>query len=157
MWAAPPPARRSRLPRIIAVVVVLALLAGAALFVLGNMQVPDAGKVVFSTDKPVAGQSSGCKVDHQVTSVSAGTSVYATYIFSAKQGSDVVSITVTKDGSPFLPATAMQTSDTQGYNCFADTSDLSQIPSLPFDAGSYKFTLTSGNNTISEGTLTVNP
>jgi hypothetical protein len=154
MWAAPPPARRSPLRRIIAVVVVLVLLAGAALYVLGNMQVQDAGKVVFSTDQPVAGQNTGCKVDHQVTTIAAGKSVYATYIFSSKQGSGVVYLSITKGGSPFLPATAMDTSDTQGYDCFADISDLSTIP---FDPGTYIFTLTSGGQTISQGTLTVTP
>ncbi len=155
MWAAPPPAKRSRLPLVIAaIVVVLVLLAGAGLYVLGNMQVQDAGKVVFSTDQPVAGQNTGCKVDHQVTTIPAGTSVYATYIFSSRQGSGVVYLSITKNGSQFLPATAMDTSDTQGYDCFADISDLSAIP---FDAGTYTFTLTSGGQTISQGTLTVTP
>ena len=154
MWAAPPPVKRSPLPRIIGVLVTLAVIAGVAFYFVSNAKVPDAGKVVFSSDKPVAGQSTGCKVDHQLTTVAAGTPVYATYIFTSKQGSDPVSLTITKDGSPFLPATAMDATDTNGYDCFADTSDLSQIP---FDAGSYQFTLTSGGNTISQGTLTVTP
>ena len=154
MWAAPPPARRSRLPLIITGIVVLVIIAVAGLFAVSYLKNhQDAGKVVFSTDKPVAGQTVGCSVDHQLTTVASGTPVYPTYIFSSRQGSAVVSITVTKDGSSYLPATEMPVTDTQGLDCFADTTDLSTI----FQAGTYKFTLTSGGTTIAEGTLTVTP
>jgi hypothetical protein len=154
MWAAPAPARRSRLPLIITGIVVLVIIAGAGLFALSYLKNhQDAGKVVFSTDKPVAGQTVGCSVDHQLTTVAAGTPVYPTYIFSSRQGSTVVSITVTKDGASYLPATEMPVTDTQGLDCFADTTDLSAI----FQAGTYKFTLTSGGTTIAEGTLIVTP
>lgn len=154
MWAAPAPARRSRLPLIITGIVVLVIIAGAGLFALSYLKNhQDAGKVVFSTDKPVAGQTVGCSVDHQLITVAAGKPVYPTYIFSSRQGSAVVSITVTKDGASYLPATEMPVTDTQGLDCFADTTDLSTI----FQAGTYKFTLTSGGATIAEGTLIVTP
>jgi hypothetical protein len=131
------------------------IIAGGALFGLSYLKNrQDAGKVVFSTDKPVAGQTVGCTVDHQVTTISAGKAVYATYIFSSRQGSDVVSLSVTKDGAALLGPAPMDTSDTQGLDCFADTTDLSTIP---FDAGSYTFTLTSAGATIAQGTLTVTP
>jgi hypothetical protein len=68
MWAAPPPARRSRLPLIITGIVVLVIIAVAGLFAVSYLKNhQDAGKVVFSTDKPVAGQTVGCSVDHQLT------------------------------------------------------------------------------------------
>ena len=154
MWAAPAPARRSRLPLIITGIVVLVIIAVAGLFAVSYLKNhQDAGKVVFSTDKPVAGQTVGCSVDHQLTTVAAGTPVYPTYIFSSRQGAAVVSITVTKDGASYLPATEMPVTDTQGLDCFADTTDLSTI----FQAGTYKFTLTSGGTTIAEGSLTVTP
>jgi len=139
---------------IITGIVVLVIIAVAGLFAVSYLKNhQDAGKVVFSTDKPVAGQTVGCSVDHQLTTVASGTPVYPTYIFSSRQGSAVVSITVTKDGSSYLPATEMPVTDTQGLDCFADTTDLSTI----FQAGTYKFTLTSGGTTIAEGTLTVTP
>jgi hypothetical protein len=154
MWAAPPPARRSRLPLIIVGIVVVVVIAFAAVIGMNYLKnVADRGKVVFSTDKPVAGQTVGCSVDHQVTSIAAGTPIYATYVFSARQDTDVVSLAVTKDGAQYLPATAMPTSDTKGLDCFADTTDLSTI----FTAGTYTFTLTNSGGTIAQGTLTVTP
>jgi hypothetical protein len=155
MWVAPAPSSRSRLPLIIAAIVVVVVLAGAGLFAysyIRNNQ--DAGKVVFSTDEPVAGQTTGCVVANQVTTIPVGTSVYATYHFSSQQGSDVVDLSITKDGATFLSPWAMPTSDTQGYNCVADNSDFSTIF---VDPGKYTITLTSGGSTIAQGTLTVTP
>jgi len=153
-WTAPAPAPRSPLRRIIAAVVVLLIIAGGVFAFASMTSHPaDAGKVVFSTDKPVEGQTIGCTVDHQVTTIPAGTSVYATYIFTSRQGSSVASLSITKDGASFLPPTELPTSDTQGLDCFADTTDLSTI----FEAGTYVFTLTSNGNTIAQGTLVVTP
>jgi hypothetical protein len=157
MWAAPAPAprSRSRLPLIIGVIVAIVVLAGAGLFAYSYIRNnADAGKVVFSTDKPVAGQTTGCVVDNQVTSVPVGTSVYATYHFSSQQGSGVVDLSITKDGATFLSPWPMPTSDTQGYNCVADDSDFSTIFT---DPGKYTVTLTSGGTTVAQGTLTVTP
>jgi hypothetical protein len=157
MWAPPAPAARSRLPLIIAVLVVLVLVIGGGYVAYSYMKAhEDAGKVVFSTDQPVAGQTVGCTIDHQVTTISVGTPVYATYVFSSRQGSAVVTLTVTKDGNSFFSAD-VPTSDSQGLDCFSDTTDLSSIPDLPLGAGTYTFTLTSGGSTISQGTLTVTP
>jgi hypothetical protein len=134
--------------------VVVLILAVGGMFLVSQLSHPaDAGKVVFSADKPVAGVTTGCSVDHQVTTVASGSPIYATYIFTGRQGSATVSLTVTKDGGSYLPATEMPLTDTQNLDCFADTTDLSTI----FDAGTYKFTLTSGGSTIAEGTLTVTP
>jgi hypothetical protein len=134
---------------------VVVVLAGAGLFAysyIRNHQ--DAGKVVFSTDQPVAGQTIDCVVDHQVTTVAAGTHVYATYHFSSQQGSGVVDLAITKDGTVFLAPSALPTADTQGLDCVADTSDFGTIF---VDPGTYTVTLTSGVSTIAEGTLTVTP
>lgn len=151
-WGAPVPARRrSRLPAIALVVVGVVVLAVAgAVFV--NMNGVQRGKVVFSTDVPVAGSTTNCQVNNQVTSVSATTSVYATYIFKATQGSDVVSIDITKNNQEFLSG-PLPTTDTQGYDCFADTTDLSTVPN--WGTGTYHFSLTSGGGVIAEGDLTV--
>ena len=153
-WAAPAPApRRSRFAIAIGGVLVV-LLIGGGLFTFSYMQAhKDAGKVVFSTDKPVVGETTGCSPGNQLTSIKVGTPVYATYVFSARQGSETVSLTVTKNGAEYLPATDLATSDTNGSDCFSETTDLSQV----FEAGAYKFTLASGGKTIAEGTLTVTP
>jgi hypothetical protein len=151
-WAAPPPAApKSRLPLIMAIVVAVVLIIGGGLVVSTLFKVPDAGKVVFSTDAPIA--DSKCKVEHQVTTIKVGTPVYATYIFSSKQGDDPVSITIAKDGSEYLAPTAFDVADTKGYDCYADTSDLSKI----FEAGTYKITLTAGGKTVAEGTIVITP
>lgn len=153
-WTAPAPApHRSRFPIAIGGVLVV-LLIGGGLFTFSYMQAhKDAGKVVFSTDKPVVGETTGCSPGNQLTSIKVGTPVYATYVFSGRQGSETVSLTVTKNGAEYLPATDLATSDTNGSDCFSETTDLSQV----FEAGAYKFTLASGGKTIAEGTLTVTP
>ncbi len=147
-----PPTRRSPLPRIIGLLVVVIVVVVAGAFVI-EMNSVQRGKVLFSTDAPVVGTSTDCKVADQVTSVSVTTSVYATYIFSSTQGSDPVSLSVTQNGQTYLPATALPTTDTQGYDCFADTSDLSQLPG--WSAGTYHFSVTSDGSVIAEGDLTV--
>jgi hypothetical protein len=118
-------------------------------------RVDQKGQVVFSTDRPMAGVTTGCTVANQVTVVAANTSVYATYIFSSGQGSEVVSLSVTKDGISYLPATAMPAADTSGLDCFADTTDLGTLPN--WGPGTYHFSLTTGSDgsVISEGDLTV--
>jgi len=149
--AAAPPARRSRLPVIAVVVVGVIVLAVAGAFVL-NMNAVQRGKVLFSTDVPSASSAAGCHVANQVTSVSASTSIYATYIFTSTQGGDVVSISITKNGQAFLSG-PLPTTDTQGYDCFSDTTDLSTVPN--WGTGTYHFSLTSGGAVIAQGDLTV--
>jgi len=158
-WGAPPPgwgapaptARRRRLPAIALVVVGVIVLAVAGALIL-NMNGIQRGQVVFSTDVTATGSTTNCKVTNQVTSVSASTSVYATYIFKSTQGTDVVSIAITKNGQAFLSG-PLPTTDTQGYDCFADTTDLSTVPN--WGTGTYDFSLTSGGGVIAEGVLTV--
>lgn len=155
-WAAPahaPAPNRSRFPLAIGGALLFILVVGGlyALNVL-TTHPADSGKVVFSTDKPVT-EMKGCSPANQVTSVMIGTPVYAWYVFSSRQGSETVSLAVTKNGAGYLPAYDMPISDTNRRDCFSDTSDLSEL----FEAGTYTFTLTSGGKTIAEGTLTITP
>jgi hypothetical protein len=154
-WAAPAPAKKSSLPKIIAAVVVVLVILGGAFFAMSYIKNnEDAGKVVFSTNKPVAGETIGCAVDNKVTTVKVGVAVYATYHFKSKQGSAPVSLAIAKDGVEVLPATALSSSLTSGLNCLADTTNLSELFTQP---GTYKITVTSGGDTIAEGTLVVTP
>jgi hypothetical protein len=111
----------------------------------------DRGKVLFGTDIPTA--DSKCSVSAAVTSVSVTTSVYATYVFKAQPGDEVISLEVTKDGQSFIPSTALPSTDTKGLDCFGDTTDLSQLKN--WAAGTFHFKLTSPTDTVAEGDLTI--
>lgn len=141
--------KRIAVVAIVAVVVIGALLAFAALH-----SSPDLGKVVFSTDAPTDA-TTGCEVSHQATTVSATTSVYATYIYTDTQGSGVVTLAISKDGTDVSTPIEVPTADTSGADCTADNTDLSTLPG--WGAGTWKFTLTSGGKTVSEGSLVVTP
>jgi hypothetical protein len=88
-----------------------------------------------------------------VTSVTASTAVYATYEFKSAPGSEVVSLTVTKNGKSFVDAVPIPSTDTKGIDCFSDTTDLSQLPN--WGPGTYHFTATSNGSVIAAGDLTV--
>jgi hypothetical protein len=141
--------------KLIAVFVIVAIVVIAGIFAFVRMQgLADRGKVVFSTDAPAANPN-GCSVSNQVTTVGAATPVYATYIYTDTQGSDVVTMSISKDGVG-LGSFPVPTADTSGADCTTDSSDLSTyVPG--WGAGSWKFTLTASGKTISEGTLTVTP
>jgi len=109
------------------------------------------GKVVFSTDLPKA--DSNCSPSDAVTSVTTGKTVYATYVFKAKPGDEVVSISVTKDGADFFPTQPLDVADTKGLDCFGDTTDLSTLSG--WGAGVFHFSLTSNGAVVAEGDLTV--
>jgi hypothetical protein len=136
------------LPRAIAVVSVIVALALAS---FGCGTSIDRGKVLFSTDVPSA--SGGCSPSNQVTSVSATTSVYATYVFKARPGSETITLHVTKDGTDLFPPTDLSTADTNGKDCISDTADLSQLAN--WGAGTVNFSLTSGGSEVASGDLTV--
>ena len=112
-----------------------------------------AGKVVFSTDDPTTTATSSCKVAHQVTSVSATTSVYATYVFGATAGDNVISLSITFNGKSYLAATDIPMSDTSGYDCYLDSTDLSTLSG--WSPGAYHFSLMSDGDLIGEGDLVV--
>ncbi len=137
-----------------AAIVVVAFIAVGVFVALRGGSVPNAGKVLFSTDPP-ATEPQGCQVSHQVTSINATKSVYPTYIYTSTMGSDVVTLAISKDGVE-LGSFAVPTADTSGADCTTDSSDLSTtIPG--WGPGQWKFTLTAAGKTVSEGTLTVTP
>ena len=145
---------RGRRLAIAAAIVVVALIVVGAFVALRGGSVPNAGKVLFSTDAP-ASEPQGCQVADEVTSVNATTSVYPTYIYTGTMGSDVVPLSISKDGTE-LGSFAVPTADTSGADCTTDSSDLSTT--LPgWGPGQWKFTLTASGKTVSEGTLTVTP
>jgi hypothetical protein len=137
----------------IAMVAIVALVIIGGLFAFAVLRgLPDRGKVVFSTDAPTS-ETKGCTVAHQVTTSNLSTAVYATYIYTATQGSNVVALTISKDGTELGAPIALPTSDTNGVDCTADSTNLSAEPG--WGAGTWKFTLTAAGKTVSEGSLTV--
>jgi hypothetical protein len=139
---------RRSMPRTLVVVAVVFGLAIASYGCGANIQ---RGKVLFGTDVPTADGS--CSASSPVTSVSTTTSVYATYVFKAKPGSDIIVEELTKDGTDLFPKFSLPTADTQGLDCFADTSDLSKLDG--WGAGAIHIKLTDGTDTVAEGDLTV--
>jgi hypothetical protein len=137
--------RRRSLPRVIGFASVMVALAIASSGCASSL---DRGKVVFSTDVP-----SGCTPAHQVTSVTATTSVYATYVFKSRLGGETIALEVTRDGHPYVPSSNLPTSQTKGLDCFADTSDLSKLGN--WGPGTYRVSLTNGSDVVAQGDLTV--
>jgi hypothetical protein len=155
-WVVPPAVpKRSNLTRIIGGIGGVLVVAVVALVIFGLIggNPKDAGKVVFSPDVPTTGNN--CRVPNQVTSIASGKSIYASYIFKHKLGSDSALLSATKDGQAWAGPIALP--NTNGLNCFLDTSDLSNVPGLPLDPAVYKFTVTVNGETVAEGTLTVTP
>ena len=111
------------------------------------------GKVLFSTDVPTADQK--CNPSGVVTTAAAATSVYATYEYTGRMGSDQVTLTITKDDTAYGAPVILSVSDTSGTDCGYDITDLSSLPD--WGAGKWKFTLTAAGKTVSEGTITVTP
>jgi hypothetical protein len=111
------------------------------------------GKVLFTTVVPTADQK--CNPSGVVTTVAAATSVYATYEYTGRMGSDQVTLTITKDATAYGDPVVLSVSDTSGTDCGFDITDLSGLPD--WGAGKWKFTLTAAGKTVSEGTITVTP
>jgi hypothetical protein len=128
-----------------------ALLAQGSYTVMPSEAVVPHGKVIFSTDLPKA--DSNCSPTHAVTSVAAGTTVYATYVYASVPGTETISISVTKNGASFFPTQPLDVVDTKGLDCFGDTTDLSTLSG--WGPGVYHFSLTSDAGVVSEGDLTV--
>ncbi|HEX7492540.1 MAG TPA: hypothetical protein VF337_12640 [Candidatus Limnocylindrales bacterium] len=139
---------RRSVPRYLGVAAVVVALAISSYGCGANIQ---RGKVLFGTDVPTA--DSKCSVAAAVTSVAVTVPVYATYIFKAQPGSEVISLEVTKDGESYIPTTALPTIDTKGLDCFGDTTDLSTLDG--WAAGAFHFKLTSPTETVAEGDLTI--
>jgi hypothetical protein len=109
------------------------------------------GKIIFSKDVPTA--DGKCSPANAVTSVSTKDSVYATYVFKSKPGSETLSISVTKDGQPLVPKTDIPTSNTSGQDCLGDTDPYNNLQG--WGVGTYHVSINNGDAVVAEGDLTV--
>ena len=109
------------------------------------------GKILFSKDVPTA--DGKCSPANAGTSVSATDSVYATYVFKSKPGSETLSLAVTKDGQPFVDKTDIPTTNTSGQDCLGDTDSYSSLPG--WGIGTYHVSIKNGDAVVAEGDLTV--
>jgi hypothetical protein len=131
---------------------IFALLGGAGLLIY-SAATSHPGSVVFSTDLPVSGIHSGCAINHQVVSVGASTPVFATYMFKPIPAGGVISLSITKNGRPFVAATPIPPEYTNGVACFSDTSDLRKSPG--WGPGAYHFSAANGDTVVAAGDLVV--
>ena len=139
---------RRSLPRTLGVVAVVVALAIAS---YGCGAKLDKGKVLFGTDYPTADGT--CAPKNAVTSASAATAVYATYVFKARPGDEKITIAVSKDGTELLAPTPL-TAVVKGLDCLADTTDWStELPG--WGTGAIHFKLASPTETVAEGDLTI--
>ena len=108
------------------------------------------GKVIFTTDAPTASGAQTCQLGNQVTSVLAGTAVYANYFYKSPLVGETVTRTITKDGS-ILDTYTLPSGQSNGIPCLESTENLSVLA-----PGVYEFKLTSlKGDVVSDGTLTV--
>lgn len=149
-WAPAPQKTGSSVVKILIVIgIVLAALGGCWALAYYNAH-KDAGKVLFTTSKPVIGTSCS-NIKDQVTSIKLGTEAYAIYFFSSKQGDAVVNLKVAQTGGRTADINLL-VSETRDQVCLYDSANLGEVFT---EAGEYKFTLTSEGKTVAEGTLTV--
>ena len=101
-WGAPmpvQPAKGGRTKRIIAVVGIVVLVF-AALAIFRAVTNPNhAGQVIFTTDAPTSSGAATCQLGNQVTSVTAGTPVYANWFYTSELTNETVTLTIVKDGT----------------------------------------------------------
>ena len=146
----PARARGSWLPLVGGIAIVIAIVVGVVFFLGGTDA--NAGKVIFTTDQPSTGVTT-CHDNNVVTSIKAGTAVYATFHFKSRAGSDPLSISWSKDGTVLLPPTQFPASvTTEGLDCVKDVTNYSLIFSQP---GTYTITITDNGTTVAEGSLTI--
>ena len=139
--------------RRIALAAVAALVVIVAIVAFNVLKGSNDGKVLFSTDVPTSAQK--CNPTNVVTTISAKTSVYATYEYTGRMGSDQVTLNISKDGTAYGVPVTFAVTDTSGTDCGYDPTDWSGEPG--WGAGTWKFTLTAAGKTVSEGSLVVTP
>jgi hypothetical protein len=152
-WGAPAPTTSGRggiAKRILLVVGVVIVVLIALGVVLALLNPRHAGQVVFTTDAPTASGAATCELGHQVTSVTAGTPVYANFFYKSRLTNETVTLTIIKDGS-VLDTSTLTSDQTNGVDCVESAANLSDLA-----PGVYEFKLTtSKGDTVSDGTLTV--
>jgi hypothetical protein len=141
--------RRRSVPRLILVV---AVVAAVAISSAGCGKSLPLGKVLFSTGLPTVDDN--CAPSHQVTSVNALTSVYATYVFKSTPGSEVLSVEITEGGTVLFPKSPLEVSNTQGKDCIGLTDDLSMLSDWAPGTAHAAMTDPTGK-VVAEGDLTI--
>ena len=106
------------------------------------------GQVLFSTVNPST--YSECAPASPVTSVSAKSPIYVTFIFGSRAGSEKFTYIITKNGAAFNSGPM---TDTSGTDCVGETNDLSKLTG--WGPGLYEFTEYRDNVIIGVGDLTV--
>lgn len=148
---------RGRLPRrvllisggvVVTVACVIAAIVGLALLYPSH-----AGQVIFTTDPPTSESARTCQFDHQVTSVTAGTPVYAVYFYKARLANETIALTVDKDGTP-IAQNALAPLASDGVDCLEDPLDLRSVGALGVGRYDFKMTIATGE-IVSEGTLII--
>jgi hypothetical protein len=109
-----------------------------------------AGEVIFTTDAPTTSSAASCDLGHQVTTVTAGTPVYANFFYKSVLTSQTVTLTIIKDGA-ILDTSALTPDQANGVDCVESNANLSDL-----SAGVYEFKLTtSSGEIVSDGMLTI--
>ena len=148
--------RRSLRVRVIWVVGSIVLAAGIFLawVVAANSLDPShAGRVVFTTDIPTTNGAATCQLGNQVTTVTVGVPVYATYFYKARLSDQTVTMTVKKDGTPVYQ-NSVPPLDSNSVDCTEDPIDARTFGGV--GAARYEFTLTiATGEVVSEGTLII--
>ena len=109
-----------------------------------------AGQVVFTTDVPTSASAATCKLGHEVTSVTAGTPVYATYFYKARLNDETAVVHLFFNGIAQTD-TVLAPSESNGVDCFEDPLDLSVYP-----VGTLTLRVaTLTGEVVSEGTLII--
>jgi hypothetical protein len=130
----------------------IAAVLSASIAAYSNLNPSHAGQVIFTTDAPTAASAATCQLGHQVKSVSAGTSVYATYFYQSRMNGQAVAWWILKNGLPYSVA-YLSAVNTNNVDCMEDGLDLNTLA-----PGTYEFKLElSGGEVVSNGALTVTP
>ena len=150
-WGAPPPAAKSSMGKRILIGVGVVLIALVVLGVIGYVLSPKhGGQVIFTTEAPTASGAATCELGTQVTTITAGTPVYANFFYKSRLTGETVTLTIVKDGS-VLDTSTLTADQSNGVDCVESSANLGDLT-----PGVYEFKLTtSKGDTVSDGTLTV--
>jgi hypothetical protein len=152
-WGAPMPTTpaKSSIGKRILIGVGVVIVVLVALGVIGFVLSPNhAGQVIFTSDPPTDSGAKTCDLGHQVTSITAGSPVYANFFYKSRLTGETVTLTIIKDGS-VLDTSTLTADQSNGIDCVESSANLGDLT-----PGVYEFKLTtSKGDTVSDGTLTV--
>ena len=138
--------------RIVAIVVVLAVIAGGYVVYSTVFNPQHLGQVVYTTVDQT--DTSGCDTTSLVTSVKQGTSVWALYMWSHRLTSDQAVVEQDFRDGVSIGTYNLPTDKTSDADCLWVEDDLSQEFTQP---GTYEIKLTVGSEVVADGKLTVTP